>query len=485
MAASTAILWFRRDLRLADNPALGAALASHPRVVPVYIHAPGELAQGSPGQAGAWWLGQSLRALDKALRECGSRLVLRQGPSIEALRELIDRTGARAVYWNRLYEPAAVARDGQIKQALRESGIEVESFNAALLNEPWEVTRKDGSPYRVFTPYWRACVKAGLNDTLQAMPAELPGVARNIPGDKTLLDRLRVPSPKGMTPHGWHPGEAGAQAALERFIDEALAHYREARERPDLIGTARLSPHLHVGEIGARQLLFAVRRVSEGPDAGAALRSEADAWVRQLGWRDFAYQVLYHFPHTVERPLDTRFEDFAWEGADPELFKAWRDGNCGIPIIDAGMRELKATGWMHNRVRMIVASFLTKNLLIPWQRGERWFWERLVDADLANNCFGWQWSAGCGADAAPYFRIFNPVRQGERFDPRGDYVRRWVPEIAALPDKYLQAPWTAPAKVLDEAGITGKHYPKPIVDLAGTRERALMRYKDMRSGTRD
>jgi deoxyribodipyrimidine photo-lyase len=476
--SGTALVWFRRDLRLADNPALAAALAASDRVVPVYVHAPEEEGPWRPGAASGAWLQRSLVALDESLRRLGSRLVIRRGPTPGALRALAAETGATHIYWNRLYEPALVARDRALKTALHEAGLVAESFNAALLNEPWEVLRDDSGPYRVFTPFWKACQRAGIDSPPTRGPDRLPPAPESIAG--LTVDALALaPRPswdREFWEH-WQAGEDGAQAALSQFLDEAVARYDEDRNRPDLAATSRLSPHLHFGEIGPRQIVAAVRRHTAEHTAAGLLKN-AESFVREVGWREFGHHLLWHFPHTADTPLDARFASFPWLEDYGGVLARWQRGETGIPIVDAGMRELWHTGWMHNRVRMIVASLLTKNLLIPWQEGARWFWDTLVDADLANNTLGWQWTAGCGADAAPYFRIFNPVLQGQRFDPAGAYVARWVPELSRLPANHIHAPWDAPAGVLAAARVAlGRDYPAPIVDLQASRTRALERFE--------
>jgi deoxyribodipyrimidine photo-lyase len=470
---STAVVWFRRDLRLADNPALAAACAQHARVLPVFLWAPEEEAPWAPGAAARVWLHHSLAALAARLAERGAALVLRRGPTLASLLELARATGAQAVYWNRLYEPALRARDEKIKSALRESGLQAHSFKAALLAEPWELATGAGEPYRVFTPFWRALEQRlhahherGLQPLPEpqrlAPPAPLPA---SLPlAALELLPKVRWD--EALIAH-WQPGEAGAWARLERFCAGALGGYKTRRDFPAEPGTSRLSPHLHFGEISPAQIAARVERVcAQAPDA----RAGAQAFLRQLGWREFAHHLLYHYPQTPEAPLNARHADFPWRApADcaAEL-ERWRRGRTGIPIVDAGMRELWATGYLHNRVRMIVASLLIKNLLVSWQEGARWFWDTLVDADLANNTLGWQWVAGCGADAAPYFRIFNPVLQSQKFDPEGAYLQRWVPELAGLQGPARHAPWTATAPP--------RAYPAPLCDLAATRTRALAAY---------
>ncbi len=482
-----AIVWFRQDLRVTNNPALTAALENHEHVTPVFIYSLAESAEWQHGAASRWWLHHSLESLAGTLFELGSRLIIRNGEdSLGIMQELIEQTKARHIYWNRLYEPHHIKRDMHIKQALLDQGVEVNSFNGTLLFEPWEVTKKDGDPFRVFTPFWNACALSGLPGSVCDQPERFPAVNTRIKSMKLesleLLPQVRWDSSFS---YYWQPGETGAHRHLDDFLDQAVMDYIDGRDRPDINGTSMLSPHLHFGEISPQQVIDKTGQfVNISRQQG--LIANADSFIREIGWREFAYHLLYHFPHTVDRPLYERFEKFPWENNYSDNLSAWQHGLTGIPIIDAGMRQLWETGWMHNRVRMIVASLLTKNLLIPWQEGAKWFWDTLVDADLASNTLGWQWTAGCGADAAPYFRIFNPVTQAQKFDPAGIYIRRWVPEIAALPDKYLYQPWTASAGILDEHGIKpGKHYPQPIVDLKATRERALERYKNIKKSAPD
>lgn len=439
------LVWFRRDLRLHDHPALHAALARGGPVYPVFIWAPEEEQPWAPGAASRWWLHHSLAALAAALRREGLRLTVRRGPSLAAMQALVRETGATAVYWNRLYEPAVLARDRAAKTALRAQGLEARSFNAHLLYEPWTVLTQARKPYQVFTPFHRACQALGEPSRPATGPNVRPPATK--PLDTLPLEVLHL-LPTRAWDAGlratWTPGEAGALARLRTF---SAPTYADERDRPDREGTSRLSPHLHFGEISPRHLWWTLR--------GA--RGNADAYLRQLIWREFAHHLLYHFPHTPEMPLRDRFAAFPW-CADAHLLKRWRKGLTGYPIVDAGMRELWTTGWMHNRVRMIVGSFLVKDLLISWREGAAWFWDTLVDADLANNTLGWQWVAGCGADAAPFFRIFNPALQGAKFDPDGRYVRRWVPELGARAAAVLPA------------------YPAPVVDHAVAREQALLAY---------
>ncbi|MES1191713.1 MAG: deoxyribodipyrimidine photo-lyase [Steroidobacter sp.] len=476
-----ALCWFRRDLRLADNPALSHAIQHAEHVIPVYIHAPQEEAPWPPGAASRWWLHHGLHSLNDSLVQLGNRLIIRRGDTLAVLQSLIAETGATLVTWNRLYEPACIARDTAVKKALRESGVEVHSDNSALLFEPWTIHTKQHTPFKVFTPFWKTC-----RLQLAQQPAPLPApthLAALHPSINSLqLDELAL-LPTIRWDNGiaqrWQAGESHALPTLQHFIDECVHAYATQRDQPAVSGTSSLSPHLHFGEISPRQILAAINlhHLNDATSQGA------EVYIKELGWREFAYHLLYHFPHTTAKPLDVRFEKFPWQ-KNEHLLKAWQKGVTGIPLVDAGMRELWHTGWMHNRVRMIVASFLCKNLQINWVEGARWFWDTLVDADLASNTLGWQWTAGCGADAAPYFRIFNPVLQAERFDPDAMYIRKWIPELNALPNRWITAPWAAPDKELTRAGIKlGQHYPEPIVDLNASREHALRAYSQLKSET--
>jgi deoxyribodipyrimidine photo-lyase len=474
---ANALVWFRRDLRLADNPALQAALASAYAPIPVYVHAPDEDAPWAPGAASRAWLDRSLRALARELDARGSRLLVRWGPGLAALEALVAETGAEAVFWNRLYEPAAIARDRAVKQALAARGVLVRSSNGALLAEPWTVATAAGEPCRVFTPFWKK-VRPRLEIDASApvdAPARLPAVDAGVASEPIdALGLAPAPAWDARFWDAWRPGEAGAQASLEAFLADALDDYDAGRDRPDRDGTSRLSPHLHFGEISPRQV---AARVLARNGAGAEAADSRERLLAELGWREFAHHLLYHFPHSAEADFNLRFAGFAWNPPDAAWLRAWQAGRTGVPIVDAGMRQLWATGWMHNRVRMVVASFLCKNLRLHWTHGARWFWDTLVDADLASNTLGWQWSAGTGADAAPYFRIFNPVTQARRFDPDGDYVRRWVPELAHLPTRALFAPWEHPEALRQHA----PDYPsRPVVDLAASRAAALAAFAQLR-----
>jgi len=454
-----AIYWLRRDLRLGDNPALLAALEAAETVLPVFIWSPEEEAPWAPGAAARWWLHNSLDALASELGSHGTRLLLRAGPAAETLASLVAETGAEAVFWNRLYEPTLVARDTHIKARLREQGLMVESCKAALLFEPWEQATGKDEPYRVFTPFWKSALRGPEPPPPQAAPADFKPPDRWPQGlDLDALELLpRIRWDDGLAAH-WRPGEAGAHIRLAHWCENGLDDYATGRNRPDRDGTSALSPALHHGELTPRQAWHAAA-AQRGNVPEAALES----WLRELGWREFAHHVLFHFPHTPTEPMHEKYAAFPWREDHAELLEAWQQGRTGIPIVDAGMRQLWTTGWMHNRVRMIVASLLVKNIRAPWQTGARWFWDTLVDADLASNTLGWQWSAGSGADAAPYFRIFNPVLQGEKFDPQGHYVKRWVPELADVPADRIHKPSVELAA----------NYPAPVIDLKRSRQEAL------------
>jgi deoxyribodipyrimidine photo-lyase len=470
----TTLLWFRQDLRISDNPALCAALETAAPVIPVYIFAPGEDAGWRPGAAACWWLHHSLSRLDEDLQRCGSRLILRAADdSLQALLSLVRECGITQVVWNRRYEPAIIARDQTIKSALRAAGVTTMSYNSALLHEPWTVKTKTGGPFQVFTPYWRQCLSQ--DDPGEPLPAPERLTAPREWPQSTALDRLpllpAIDWAAGLRAT-WTPGSRHAHELLGRFLEESFDGYGTRRDQPGVRGTSRLSPHLHFGEIGPREIWHATRRFAQARGQHTTWR--ASQFLTELGWREFAYHLLYHFPHTPERPLRANYARFPWK-KDAAALAAWHRGLTGYPIVDAGLRELWHTGWMHNRVRMIVGSFLIKDLLISWTEGARWFWDTLVDADLASNTLGWQWVAGSGADASPFFRIFNPMTQGAKFDPHGAYVRQWIPELARLADEFIHQPWTAPAAALAAAGVTlGREYPHRLVDHDIARREALI-----------
>jgi deoxyribodipyrimidine photo-lyase len=474
-----AIVWFRRDLRLTDQPALRHALEHAQRIVPLFIWDWREDEPWRPGGASRWWLHHSLTALDASLRRRGVALVVRAGEAAATITEVAAEAGATLLVWNRLYEPREIACEERVVAAAVAAGLEHASFQSALWCDPSTLRNQQGGPYRVFGPFWRAVEREldGKPDPLPA-PKRLAGPSRLPPsigvGALHLLPRVRW---DGGLAEAWKPGEASALQQLRRSAARVRG-YSQGRERPDEAHTSRLSPHLHFGEITPVQALAALRSAGKraADSAGAA------DFLRELGWREFAHHLLCHFPHTAERCLDERFERMRWR-TDAAAIERWRRGMTGAPMVDAGMRELWRTGWMHNRVRMVVASFLTKNLQTHWRVGAEWFWDTLVDADLANNTLNWQWVAGCGADAAPYYRIFNPVLQAERFDPERRYLRRWAPELARLADRWIHRPWAASAKELAGAGVRlGVDYPTPLVDLDASRKAALAAYERLKRG---
>ena len=468
-----ALVWFRRDLRLDDNPALQAALAAGQLPVPVYIHAPDEEAPWQPGAASRAWLARSLAALAGDLQQRGSGLVVMAGDSLACLQQLATACGAVAVYWNRQYEPARARHDTTIKAALRGRGLHAASHNGRLLAEPWQLLSGQGTPYKVFTPYWKALAPQLRLPPPAPAPARLPALPAAASALAQPLDSLALaPHPawdRGFWEH-FVPGEAGAREALQVFIEGALDGYQTQRDLPDRVGTSQLSPHLHFGEIAPWAVVHALQAATT-----AANQADVQAWIRQLAWRDFAHYTLHHSPRSAGQDLNPRFARMAWRQPQAELLASWQRGRTGVPIVDAGMRELWHTGWMHNRVRMIAGSWLCKHMRLHWRHGAAWFWDTLVDADLANNSLGWQWIAGTGVDAAPYFRIFNPVTQSQKFDPQARYLTHWLPELAALPVPARHAPWL-------HGGVRG--YPAaPNVDLAKGREEALAAYRASAAGS--
>ncbi|MFM2129177.1 MAG: hypothetical protein RL477_723 [Pseudomonadota bacterium] len=473
------ICLFANDLRLADQPALSAAVASGAPVVPCYVL--DDTAPDAPGAASRWWLHHSLAALGLGIAARGSRLVLRRGPLGESLMGLARDTGATAVYFSRRHGPDAAAEERRIRDSLAAAGVDCRPFGASLLFEPERILTATGGPYKVFTPFYRACLAQDAPHQPLTAPAEIPAPGRWPESDDLAGWRLRPSAPdwSGGLAESWTPGEAGAMARLEAFLGSGLRGYATARDRPDRAGTSRLSAHLHFGEISPRAI-WQRARFAAGRDP--ALAAGVEGFLRQLLWREFCHYLLHHFPDLAKAPFRPEFAAFPWAD-DATALARWQSGRTGYPIVDAGMRELWRTGWMHNRLRMIVASFLVKDLMIHWRKGAEWFSDTLVDADAANNAAGWQWVAGCGADAAPYFRVFNPVLQARKFDPDGVYVRRWVPELARLPDKHLHAPWEAPAESLAGAGVRlGETYPLPMVEHGAARGRALAAFRRISRG---
>jgi len=476
--SETVIHWYRLDLRNSDLPAIAAAQRDGHKVLPVYILDDVAAGEWRPGGASRWWLHHSLQALSKAISQQGGRLLLRRGDSAEVLRELSEQTGAQTVHCTRRYEPWAAEQESLVRDKLATGGVSLKRFPGSLLHEPGTVLTQGGEPFKVFTPFWRASLRAQTPVPVSHGPtawADFSG-----PGDTIEDWQLTPRAPDwadGWEEH-WSPGEHGAQEALNSFLEAPIADYAEGRNLPAEALTSRLSPHLHHGEISPRQVFAASEALrAQRPDWEDALRK----FQAELGWREFSYHLLHFFPQIPEAPFKAAFSKFPW-APNSAYLEAWQRGQTGYPIVDAGMRELWQTGYMHNRVRMVVASFLCKHLLQHWRHGEDWFWDTLVDADLASNSCSWQWVAGSGADASPYFRIFNPVTQGEKFDKQGEYVRRWVPELGALPDKYLHKPWEAPQDVLEAASVRlGDNYPAPIVDHREARQSALESYEHVKA----
>ena len=459
------LVWFRRDLRLTDNPAWSWAAGSRRPVVPLFVLDEDE-GERPIGGASRWWLPGSLESLDRALRRQNSRLVLRRGTAGATIAALARETGASTIVWNRLYEPAIARRDEEIEESCARAGPETRTFQASLLFEPDDIRSGSGRPYRVFTPFWRKCLEHEFGPPVAApSPPEAPSTWPASDDLESWDHRCYQPDWAAGFREVWQPGEESARRRLTRFLKDAAGRYDQDRDLPAIEATSRLSPHLHFGEIGPRQVAAKAQALPPGPGR--------DKFLSELGWREFSHHLLAHNPEMGIRNLRPSFDRMPWRNA-PDDLRRWQRGETGYPIVDAGMRELWTTGWMHNRVRMLVASFLTKHLLIHWRYGADWFWDTLVDADWANNSCGWQWTAGSGADAAPYFRIFNPVAQSRRYDAAGRYLRKWLPELRRLPDRAIHAPWLAPEAVLAKAGVRlGESYPLPMVDHATARQRAL------------
>ncbi|MCW8108439.1 DNA photolyase family protein [Alteromonas ponticola] len=475
MTVPTTLVWFRQDLRVKDNPALFAA-CENGKIVPVYIDDTACPKKYQNGEASNWWLHKSLYSLQKRLN---GHLQFFTGDPLDLIPKLAKTFECESIVWNRCYEPWRISRDQKLKTKLSEAGFNVSSFNGSLLWEPFDINKKDGTPYRVFTPFYKkGCLQQGPNPRYpQGAPSRI--TYQDVTNKGKSLDDL------GLMPVNdwyssidklWQPGEEGAADSLQDFIGKGIERYKAARDEPAARGTSFLSPHLHFGELSPHQVWYAVKDKFAGKQS-----VHVDTFLSEIGWREFNYHLLYHFPSMCHANFNDKFDKFNWR-TDVTALHAWQKGQTGFPIVDAGMREMWQTGFMHNRVRMIVGSFLVKNLLIDWRKGEQWFWDCLLDADLANNNANWQWVAGCGADAAPYFRIFNPVLQGEKFDKEGEYVRKYCPELSALPNKYIHKPWQANEQTLKEAGVTlGEDYPEPIVDLKASRQRALDRYAQLKS----
>lgn len=471
MPSRPALVWFRNDLRTSDNPALAAAAKSGAPVIALYILEEAKVLRPM-GAAWRWWLAGSLRALSEKLAKLGVSLVLRRGDPRKIVADIVKDATVGTAYWNRRYVSTESSLDTEIEQHLLANECGVETFNASLLNEPWGIESKAGGPIRVFTPYFRASQERGNQRETIGDIRKLN--AAKAPKSETLEDWNLEPSKPDWAADmksAWTRGEDGAETRLRDFVSDALKGYAENRDRPDIDGTSRLSPYLAHGEISPHQISAAL------PAKGR----DVEKYRAEIGWREFSYHLLHHFPKLPRENFQKRFDAFPWRD-DTKALSRWQRGLTGYPIVDAGMRQLWRTGWMHNRVRMVCASFLIKHLMIDWRHGEEWFWDTLVDADHANNAASWQWVAGSGADAAPYFRVFNPILQGEKFDPNGGYVRNWIPEIARLPNDYIHKPWTASPLELAAAGVSlGKTYPVPIVDHQEARDRALSAFQTLKA----
>ena len=473
------IVWFRQDLRLTDNPALHAA-ASSGKILPLFIY------PESLGGASYWWLHHSLFKLIDSFREQGVNFILRTGKPEEIIPEIAQQTQSKQVVWNRVYSPEGIEQGKNLKSALSKVGVPARSFNGQLLIEPTKVFNKQGLPFKVFTPFWKHCITNVSSITQPVEPLNIPKMkgffdpgTQNIKTENLASWKLLPTTPDWSTglSKRWHPGEQGAQARWQTFLDEIISNYQEGRDFPNQDNTSYLSPHLAFGEISPRQLWFDLqqRMVSNQIDSVNGYK-----FFSEIGWREYSRYLLIHFPHITEQPFNAKFVEFPWQDS-PKLLRSWQKGLTGYPIVDAGMRELWQTGYMHNRVRMVAASFLTKHCLTHWREGAAWFWDTLVDADIGSNTASWQWVAGCGADAAPYFRIFNPILQGEKFDKSGEYIKKWVPELSKLPSKYINKPWAADPLTLQNANVRlGDTYPLPIVNHQQARAMALDAYQEIK-----
>ncbi len=469
---SNAIVWFRQDLRLKDNPAFVNACEHSDHIIPLYI-----LDESSfiLGEAQRWWLHHSLISLDNDLKKIGLTLCLRKGNTQDILQEIVNQHAIESIYWNRCYEPDIIQRDTLIKKTFQDKGLHIQSSNGSLLHEPWEIKNTSGNFFKVFSPYWKACLKKLIipNPLLSyQQPRSLNTNTDTLDSWKLLPDN---PNWAAAFEDYWRPGEQGAEEKLADFISLHLKGYNTSRDEPAKNSTSKLSPHLHFGEISPWQVFRAIENVKLEQDCDV---KSIERFLSEMGWREFSYHLLYYVPSLPVANFKSEFDAFPWQ-LNPVFLKNWQQGKTGYPIVDAGMRELWHTGYMHNRVRMIVASFLIKDLFIDWRVGASWFFNTLLDADLANNSASWQWVAGSGADAAPYFRIFNPVLQGEKFDPNGEYIKRWVPELKSIPIKWIHTPWLAPKNNLNIH--IGQDYPAPIVDHSEARKAALDYYKMIKS----
>ncbi len=469
MSQEKTVVWFKKDLRITDNPALNEAIKKG-KIIPIYIFDESGADDFKMGKSSIWWLHQSLKSLSKSL---DGHLQIFKGNSQKILQEVIKKTDATAVYWNICYEPWLLERDKKIEKSLKEQNVEVQVFNARLLWHPQEIVKKDGTPYKVFTPFFKnGCLKADAPREIISKPKNMNLFNKKIGNKLDDLDLFDKKIDEKLSKY-WQPGEEYAMKRLKYFIGHGLQDYKRGRDFPALEVTSKLSPYLQFGEISPNQIWYLVQDLGHE----FASRDNVQTFLKEICWREFAHNVLYFKPDMPRENLDKKFNKVPW-GYNKKDLQAWTEGQTGYPIIDAAMRELSETGFMHNRMRMVVASFLVKNLMIHWHKGEDWFWDLLVDADLASNSFNWQWVAGCGYDAAPYFRIFNPVLQAKKFDSKAEYIKKWVPELSKLPLKYIFEPYKAPDSILEDAGVLlGKNYPKPIVDIKKTSKMALETFK--------
>ena len=468
------ILWFRVDLRLSDNPAFQKAIELGKPIIPIYILDDVDANNRKLGVASKWWLHNSLQSIHSELEKIGSKILFFRGNAEDVIKKIIEETNADTVLWNRRYEPWAVKRDKSIKENLISQSKNVFSFNGSLLYEPWEIKSKIGNPLKVFTPFKRALLNKG--DVFEVSKSPNTIKSPSLWPSSLNVDDLDLVKNKSWTnkfANSWKPGSKTAKAKLISFKENKIRNYNKDRDIPSVLGTSKLSPHLRFGEISPKEIFIAMNDLEEN-DGVLTYKSE-------IIWREFAHNLLWYFPDIHEKPIKKEFSKFTWDNSQSN-FDLWTKGMTGYPIVDAGMRELWSTGWMHNRIRMVTASFLTKHLLLPWQMGEKWFWNTLLDADPASNTSGWQWVSGSGADAAPYFRIFNPIIQGQKFDPKGEYVKKFIPELNNLPSKFIHEPWKADSALLKKSDIKlGETYPLPIVDHKFARERALKKYEEIRN----
>jgi len=466
---SPIIVWFRQDLRIEDNEALNMAIKAGQPIIPLYIMDDTTQAW-KMGSTSLWWLEKSLISLAVEFQKLGLNLIIRKGKPLRVLTELIKEVNANKLFYNRCYEPANLKDDSYIKAEFASQNFQVFDFCGNVLFEPWEIRTLQEKPFKVFTPFYNACMKKQIKE-IQVLPKlPIPSFEKKIHSEQ-----IELPKDHQDLSHYWKPGSVFGKKVLKQFLKDQINEYKETRDRPDLNGVSHLSPYLHFGEISPAMILHEIKTSYSFENEGI------QCFIKQIFWREFGVHLLYHFPKTTNSPFQEKYSDFPWKN-DPVKLKQWQLGMTGYPLVDAGMRQLIATGWMHNRVRMVVGSFLVKDLNIPWLQGALWFYEKLVDADLANNTLGWQWVAGCGADAAPYFRIFNPTTQSEKFDPLGIYIRKWVPELDRLDNKWIHKPFMAPRMVLEMAGVElGKTYPNPIVDHDIARKEALEALKSIRN----